>query len=211
MKKQSLYNSLLIVLLFLAACKKTVNEPEVDYVQFEGKAYVIGSNLPPKGLPLKLILYKDTNIIGTKTLVAIDTFYTDNKGNFKYSFRPYKRPDGFYLKSLNFNMYETLDYINTNKFGIFKKDIRFIAFVPFTLELENSNFTTNDSLYLTDPSGQSLLYIYPININRILELRYWAYDTLDFRFRLKRNEIDSSWSNKFYCVEDSIYYHKIIF
>jgi hypothetical protein len=209
MKKQSLYNSLLIVLLFLAACKKTVNEPEVDYVQFEGKAYVIGSNLPPKSLPLKLYVYKDTLMPTGLTVEIIDSLYTDNLGNFSYKLYPYKDTESFAIRAPYHPMYSTSDILIASKLGVFKKDIGILAVAPVTLELENDHFSPTDTLFLLDPKGEFIYYESPFKVNRIFTSRYWAYDNLDFHFRLIRNDIDSNWTMRLNLIEDSTYYFKI--
>jgi hypothetical protein len=213
MKKHSITIWIVLLIVGLTACKKANIDPDsmVDYIQFEGRAYVIGSNLPPKGQPVKLYIYKDTLETNGWTIAIMDSIYTDNLGNFKYKFKPHKEVDRFSLKAILKSRYSTEDIIIPSKLGILKKDIRIIAITPVVLELQNNNFSTTDTLFLTDPRGEKMAYESPINVNRLFTSSYWAYDDLDFKFRLKRNNIDSSWLMRLHLQEDSSYYYKIIY
>lgn len=213
MNKHIVTFPIVLLILGLTACKKTTVGPEssVDYIQYEGKAYVIGSNLPPKRQPVKLYLYMDTLKSSGWTMALVDSIHTDEFGNFKYKFKPYKKAESFILRAMLKSSYSTEDYLNTSKLGIYNKEIRIIAITPVVIELENDNFSPTDTLFLTDPRGEQMIYESPYKVNRLFTTSYWAYDDLDFYFRLKRNNIDSSWVMRLNLVEDSSYYYKIIY
>lgn len=213
MKKHIVIFSIVLLIFGLTACKKTTVAPEstVDYIQYEGKAYVIGSNLPPKRKPLEMHLQMDTFIMGTKFRTVIDTFFTDLNGNYEYKFKPHKSPQNYSVYALYLSNYSTNDFVRAEEYGIVRKDFKYIAIVPLVLELENYNFSPFDTLFLHEPKGEYISYESPYMVNRIFTSRYWAYDDLDFHFRLKRNNIDSSWVMRLNFQEDTSYYYKIVY
>lgn len=211
MKKHIVTFSIVLLILGLTACKKANLEPDpmVDYIQFEGKVYVEGTNLPPRKKPLEMHLYMDTSIMGVTIPKVVDTFYTDASGNFSYRLVPNKSPSSYRVHPVFIINYSVVNTFGAEKMGINRKDIKIKSISFLVLELENSKFSNQDTLFLLEPNGEYIHYNTPINQNRFFSSRYWAYENLEFQFRLKRNGIDSSWVMNLYLEEDSSYYYKV--
>lgn len=211
MKKHSITIWIVLLIVGLTACKKANIDPDsmVDYIQFEGKVYVEGTNKPPRKKPLELHLYMDTTTLGVTIQKVIDTFYTDANGDFTYRFIPNKSPTSYRVHPVFINNYSVFNTFYAEKMGVNRKDIKILAISSLELELENANFSNQDTLFLWDPYGEFIYYNSAININTFFSARYWSYENLEFKFRLKRNGTDSNWVMNFYLEEDSSYYYKV--
>lgn len=211
MNKHIVTFPIVLLILGLTACKKAALDPDpmVDYIQFEGKVYVEGTNKPPRKKPLEMHLYMDTSILGLTFREVVDTFYTDADGNFSYRFIPNKKPNNYRIHPVFMINYSVFNTFSAEKMGVNRKDIKILAISSLDLELENANFSNMDTLFLLEPYGEFIYYNSAININTFFKSRYWSYENLEFNFRLKRNGIDSSWVMNFYLEEDSSYYYKV--
>lgn len=197
-----------ILLLFISCVKEEVAETDLI---FEGKTYVIGSGKPPKGQPMKMLVYKASFAQGVKKHIVYDSFYTSPSGNFSFRFTPDTNPKNFLLRP-EFNWrYDNLDQLVPNRTGRHQIDFRLLGYGTLRLRIKNANYSWGDSLVLIDPTLSYNVYAGPIAYDEVIDILYPAFVTLNFEIRLYRNGLESIWNENYMVHDDSIHFHEIVY
>lgn len=200
---------LLGILLLCISCVKE-KAAETDLI-FEGKTYVIGSGKPPKGQPMKMLIYKANMSLGLKAFFVIDSFYTNSSGYFNFRYQPSGSPSD-YLVQPEFRWgYDSVDKLYPKRFGRHTMEFRLIGYGTLKLRIKNANYTWGDSLVIIDPYSVPGSYSGPLAYDHIFNLLFPAFEPLNFEFRLYRNGLESIWKERYVVHDDSVHYHEIIY